>query len=174
MKARPEKIGTRRSKIMTRSQHRRVNSGTERTGYAVSRVYARTGGNTAQAAAQRGIVSVRTKQNRSRALTMSRGFVLFLAVVAIATTLMCVQFLRMKAAITAQNKANAALRTELAQLRAENDAVYSDIMNGVDLIAVRDTAMRRYGMKYAAQDQILWYNADDAGYVRVYQEVPEE
>ena len=105
---------------------------------------------------------------------MSRGFVLFLAVVAIATTLMCVQFLRMKAAITAQNKANAALRTELAQLRAENDAVYSDIMNGVDLIAVRDMAMRRYGMKYAAQDQILWYNADDAGYVRVYQEVPEE
>ena len=85
---------------------------------------------------------------------------------------MCVYYLNLKTKADRQVRMNAALRTELMTMRAENDALYADILNSVDLYKVRDEAMDTYGMNYASQDQIMWYNKSDSGYVRQYQDIP--
>ena len=112
------------------------------------------------------------RKGAARTALFSRGYVLFLAVISIMTVLMCVQFLRLKSVIRDQTATNNALRTELMSKRAENDALFEDIANEADLEDIRRTAVSVYHMKYAAEDQIVWYTDTENGYVRQYLSVP--
>ena len=107
------------------------------------------------------------------AVALGRAYVLFLVFISLATVLMCVSFLRMKQTLTAQSDRNTVLASQLSALRAENDALYADIEGSVDLSQVREEAVTRYGMKYATEDQLVWYTAHDTGFVRQYRDVPE-
>ena len=98
---------------------------------------------------------------------------LFLVIISIATVLMCISFLRMKQTLAAQADVNGALSSQLMELRTENDALYADIARSMDLAQVREIAVTKYGMKYATEDQLVWYTAHDAGFVRQYRDVPE-
>lgn len=119
-------------------------------------------------------VSRQTSRNRAKARQMSRGYVIFLALVSVATMFVCVRYIQLRSTITTQLKSMAALETELNQLTAENDALYNQTINDVDLEYVRDMAINQLGMNYAAEDQIIWYsNNTTNSYVRQYQEVPE-
>lgn len=99
---------------------------------------------------------------------------IFLALVSVATMFVCVRYIQLRSTITSQLKSMAVLQTELNQLTAENDALYNQTINDVDLEYVRDMAINQLGMKYAAEDQIIWYsNNTTNSYVRQYQEVPQ-
>ena len=63
------------------------------------------------------------QKNRAKAMSMTRGFVVFLTVVLIAILFSCVNYLHTKSQITAQMKSVAALESELTQLKEENDAI---------------------------------------------------
>ena len=108
---------------------------------------------------------------RRKAVLLSKGYVLFLAIMCIATVLMCIRYLKLKETITTQVKQNNELRTELATLRAENDATLEAIENSVDLAAIRDRAINEFGMKYATEDQVIWNNSEDNGYVEQYRDI---
>lgn len=110
--------------------------------------------------------------NREKALGMSAGYVCFLLLAAVATVWMCVRYLQLKETITAQVGANEKLESQLVALRSENDALLENVHNEIDWNAVRDRAINEFGMKYAQEDQIVWYNVDDSCYVRQYGEVP--
>ena len=112
------------------------------------------------------------KRNRSKALAVNRAFVLFLALISVATVMMCVRYLRLKETITAQISANEKLESHLVSLRSENDALLESVSNNVDWNYIRETAVNKLGMKYAAEDQIIWYNTEDCCYVRQFQDVP--
>ena len=45
-------------------------------------------------------------------------------------------------------------------MKADNDARYKQITTSVDLNAIKDAAINRLGMKYASQDQIVYYSID--------------
>ena len=126
-------------------------------------------GRAAGSAAARGSAVVR---NRHRAMSIGRGYVIFLAMISLATVLMCVYYLRLKATITSQISMNEKLESQLATLRSENDALYENVNNGVDWNYIRDRAIDELGMKYATEDQIVWYNTDDSSYIRQYVDVP--
>ncbi len=68
-----------------------------------------------------------TSRNRARTRAMSRGYVMFLAVVSAAVLFMCVRYLQMKSAITTQTKEIATAESELSQLKADNDALYNSV-----------------------------------------------
>ena len=68
-------------------------------------------------------VSRRAQRNRARAVQMSRGYVVFLAVVSVAALLMCVRYLKLKAEITTQTSEIASLESALNELKADNDAL---------------------------------------------------
>lgn len=111
-------------------------------------------------------------RNRRKALIVNRAYVVFLALISIATVLMCVRYLRLKETITAQISRNENLESELVSLRSENDALLETISNEIDWAYIRDAAVNKLGMKYATKEQIVWYNTEDLYYVKQYQEVP--
>ncbi|MDO4804943.1 MAG: hypothetical protein Q4A32_09010 [Lachnospiraceae bacterium] len=108
---------------------------------------------------------------RKRTDLLSRGYVLFLGIMCIVTVLMCIRYLRLKETITEQNKINQELRVDLKAAREENDALLESIENSVDMNHIREVAMNKFGMKYATEDQVIWYNGEDNGYVEQYRDV---
>ena len=104
-------------------------------------------------------------------IRMFRGYMLFLAIMCIVTVLMCIRYLRLKETITTQVKQNNELRTKLTNTRAENDALLESIQNSVDMNHIREVAINEFGMKYATEDQVIWYNGEDNGYVEQYRDV---
>lgn len=118
-------------------------------------------------------VSRAARKNRERAQSMSKVFVVFLAVVSVAVLWTCVRFLQLKSRITSSIQTIAELETEYSQLKADNDAYESQMNVSVDLEQVKKTAMGRLGMKYPAENQIITYQLEKGSYVRQYQEVPD-
>ena len=104
---------------------------------------------------------------------MSRGYVLFLALVSVASLGMCVKFLQLKAVVTTQHETVAALESRLSKLKAENDALYNNTFSSVDLDEVKSIAMNRLGMQTADEDQIVGFSLSGNSYVRQYQDVPD-
>lgn len=118
-------------------------------------------------------VSKTAQRNRVRAKSMNRGFVLFLTVISVAILFCCINYLQMKAEITAKSSNIAALETELSQLREDNDAYYSQVTSSVDLDKIKKIAIGRLGMKYPSKEQIVTYKTTRSSYVRQYQDVPD-
>ena len=117
-------------------------------------------------------VSRTVARNRSKAKNVNRAYVLFLAVISVAAVMMCIRYLNLKETLTAQASANERLESQLATLRSENDALLEAVSNDVDWNYIRETAVNKLGMKYAAEDQIVWYNTEDCCFVRQYRDVP--
>ncbi len=145
---------------------------------AVSRRYADAAGRAAETVSQ-GRTKTRSKtaprrRIRTAAGTMTAGYVLFLAITVICTVFVCVQYLRLKETVTNQINTNESLASRLVTLKSENDALLESVNNSIDWAYIRDTAINELGMKYADQDQIVWYNSDDSRYVRQYEDVPAD
>lgn len=119
-------------------------------------------------------VRSRKRTRKKERSIMNAGYVIFLAVMCIATVLMCVKFLRLKETVTSLNRSNGRLKTELTALRGENDARYENVTNNVDWDYIRDVAVNKLNMKYADKDQIIWYNSASSGYVLQYTDVPDK
>lgn len=118
-------------------------------------------------------VSRNAKMNRKRAMAMNRGFVVFLTLICIAVLFTGVQFLQMKAEVTAKTKTVANLEAELSALKADNDAYYSQVSASADLDAIKKRAISKLGMKYPTEEQMVSYETLRSSYVRQYQDVPD-
>ena len=119
-------------------------------------------------------VSVRTRRNRTKALEVDRTYVMFLAVMCLLTVFVCVRYLQLKEIITTQTRTNTRLTAELDTLRNENDALLENVTNEIDWDHIRDVAINELGMKYATEDQIVWYTTEDREYVHQFGDVPSE
>lgn len=118
-------------------------------------------------------LSEAAQKNRQKATAMNWGFVVFLAVVCTAILFCSVNYLRYKSEITARMRSVASLEEELAQLKEDNDAYYSQVTSNVDLNQIKKTAIGRLGMKYPSDDQTVSYSTSGNSYVRQYQDVPD-
>ncbi len=121
---------------------------------------------------QRKRVSTRTSRNRSRATMVNGGYVLFLAIVSVATLFICVHYLRLKSDVTAQTKVIASKESTLSELKADNDALYNTVLASEDLEYIKDVAMNQLGMQYPGEDQLYEFNTAGNSYVRQYKDVP--
>lgn len=118
-------------------------------------------------------VSKEARKNREKALGMSPGFVMFLAVVSVAILFCCINYLQLKSEITGKMKNVATMEAELTQLREDNDAYYSQVTSNVDLRSVKKIAIGRLGMRYPSDDQTITYTTEGGSYVRQYQDIPD-
>lgn len=119
-------------------------------------------------------ISRKTRKNRTKAMSMSRGFVVFLSAMSIMAMFMCVSYVQLKTEITRQTKKIASLQTDLNDLRSDNDAMENSYEASVDLTEVYRKATQELGMHYPSEDQIVSYSTDGSGYVRQYSDVPKE
>lgn len=113
------------------------------------------------------------RKNRIKSTNMGRGYMVFLSLICALATGACVHYIKLTAELTAKRSAVAEKELQLNELKAENDAYYSDVMTNVDLNAIKDRAINKLGMEYATEEQIKYYTPGNNNYVRQYQDVPE-
>lgn len=114
------------------------------------------------------------RRNREKAMQMSRGYVAFLSVAAIVTALVSAAYVQLQSDVTSRLKSISGLESQVADLKADNDATLKRINTAVDLTTVKDVAMNQLGMVYAGKDQIVYYSVDDDDYMNQYSEIPEQ
>ena len=105
---------------------------------------------------------------------ISTGYVVFLAAMCVAVIFSCVKYLSLKTELIKQRNLYTASSLEYNQIKAENDAYYSEITALVDLDEIRRKAIEDMGMHFPSPDQIIYYDPGDSSFVRQYQKVPEE
>ena len=110
--------------------------------------------------------------SREKAMSMGRGFVVFLAIVSVAVLFCCVNYLQLKSELTGKIKTVANLESEWSQLKEENDAYESQVTSEVDLNQIKKIAIGRLGMNYPTDSQKKTYSVPSSSYVRQYQDVP--
>jgi cell division protein FtsL len=120
------------------------------------------------------VLSEQARKNQLKALNTNRGFVFFLTLAMIAVMGCCVNYIRLKSEYTAKMGTVANLEAELAQIKEDNDAYYSQVTSNVDLARIKKIAIGRLGMKYPSENQMASYTTSEgSGYVRQYQDLPE-
>jgi cell division protein FtsL len=119
-------------------------------------------------------VSSKTRKNRTKAMSMNRGFVVFLSAMSVAAMFMCVSYVQLKTEITKQTKQIASLQTDLNDLKSDNDALENSYEASVDLTEIYQVATEKLGMHYPNEGQVISYSTDGSGFVRKYCDVPTE
>lgn len=102
------------------------------------------------------------------------GHVVLVTICAVAALWICAGYLQLQAENTRSLKQIAALESQLAELKTENDDQYNRLMSSVDLNSIREIAINELGMVYANPDQVILYDSQTNDYVRQYAEVPKE
>ena len=120
---------------------------------------------------------VRTKKRtrvrrRLRAFGMTKAMMIGIAFLSVIVVASCVFYLKQRETLTHEVRQNEKLASSLTTLKSENDALYESVMGSIDWGKVRDTAINKLGMKYATDDQIIWYNTEGNSYIRQYQKIP--
>ena len=118
-------------------------------------------------------LSKTAQKNRAKSTNMGKGYIVFLFLICALATGACVHYIRLTALVTEQKSTVDAKALELNELKADNDAYYSEIMTNVDLEEIRDRAINELGMDYATENQIKYYTPGNNNYVRQNQDVPE-
>ena len=118
-------------------------------------------------------VSQRVHKNRSKAMHMSKGYVMFLAVAAFIAVFACMQYLQLQSDITSRSQHITALQQELANAKEANTTRYNVIMNSMNLEEIREIAIGDFGMVYAEADQIIKYHRPVGSAVTQFAGIPE-
>lgn len=126
-----------------------------------------------QPARQENKVSQRVQKNRSKALHMSKGYVVFLTVAAFVALFACVQYLQLQSEVSARSKHITQMQQELADAKEANTTRYNAIANSMNLEEIRDKAMNDLGMVYATSEQIITYKNPTGNQVNQYAGIPE-
>lgn len=114
------------------------------------------------------------RKNQQKALQMSPGYVLFLAATMAVMVGVCGVYLQLQSDITARMKSVAVLESQVADIKADNDANLKRINTSVDLESIRNKAVNELGMVYPAKDQIIYFQIDQTDYMNQYEDIPEK
>ena len=113
------------------------------------------------------------RRNQERALRMNRGYVLFCAAGMLLFCCVCSVYITLQSDIVGRTKSISKLESKIAALRADNDAAVKRIDLSTDLDAVKESAFS-LGMKYASENQIIYYTVEDSDFMDQYSEIPEK
>lgn len=113
------------------------------------------------------------RRNRQRAMEMNRGYVVFLTVCVLITAMTAVLFVRMQSQMTNRMKNVANLESQLTDLRADNDARYKSLTTSTDLEHIKKVAMKKLGMKYPSEKQVIYYTVDNSNFMDQYEDIPK-
>lgn len=113
------------------------------------------------------------KRNQERAKRLSMGYVVFCSTAVILLGIVCGTYIHYQSDIISRTKNISALESQIADLKADNDAAIKRIGLSVDLDSIKEQALG-YGMKYALPEQIIYYSIEDNDYMNQYSDIPED
>lgn len=114
------------------------------------------------------------RRNQERALQTSKSSVAFMTMVVFVFGIFSGLYINVQSNITARLRTIAALESQIADLKADNDEALKRINTSVNLDRIRDAAMTDLEMSYAKESQIIYYTVDDDDYMNQYSEIPAE
>jgi len=114
------------------------------------------------------------RRNQERALQMSPGYVLFLAAATMIMVAVSGVYLYLQAELTGRIRHVASLKSEVLNLKTDNDAEQKRIDKSVNLEEIRNRATGELGMIYPSKDQIIYFEVDSTDYMNQYQDIPAE
>ena len=116
--------------------------------------------------------SRQVRKNRNRALSINPAYAGFLAVAAVFAVLVCVCYLRLQSDIVSRSENITALQTELNAMTEANDTAMQAAEDSMNLEQIREKAVGELGMVYAAQGNIVEYDAPTEESVTQYSDIP--
>ena len=109
-------------------------------------------------------------RRNAKALRRSRYAAFRLVVAAGLFCAFFVGYVNLQTSIRAHMKNIATLKTEISDMKASNSAAESRINTAVDINEIKNTALTEYGMVYASEGQIVYYDICDEDYMSKYQD----
>ena len=116
-------------------------------------------------------VDSRTRRNRARARSIDLRSVGFFAIGLLIVAGACTALIYSQATLNRAKSQVASLSDELITLKDTNDAAMLRIEQGVDVEAIREKAIKEFGMVYPTSDQVVTYSVKDSDYMEQYREV---
>lgn len=113
-------------------------------------------------------------KNREKALRMSKGYVMVLAVCCIAMAFACAKYLSTRDDITSAKANIASLELSVESLKAQNDSLDYAISSYMDIENISKVAKEQLGMIQAGKNQISFYDSSESEYMKQYNDVPEK
>lgn len=113
------------------------------------------------------------RRNRERALSMGKKNVCFLTICVLLSAFAAISLIKIESSISTRMRDVANLESQIANLRADNDAKNKELNTSVDLEQIKDIAMNQLGMTYASEDQVIYYQVDNNNYMDQYQDIPD-
>lgn len=115
---------------------------------------------------------------RRRKVKVGRGIdfisMLLLVSAIVVTLYVCIEYLQVQADIVQLNKAISSLNNQITEIGKENDALEALLSAAeCDLEYIYRIAVGTLGMVYPNHNKIIYYDDNDAGYFRQYQDIPE-
>lgn len=116
--------------------------------------------------------NIQIRRNRDKALQMSPGFVLFIAVAAVCILFISVNYLKVQTGIVSTMNTIEEKELKLEELKADNDLLERKIQTYTDLEYIYEVATTELGMVHPGEDQVLYYDKTESEYVRQYENIP--
>ena len=114
-----------------------------------------------------------TKANQTKALEFDFAFIKALAAGMAVIALVSFFYLSEQSKLEQQRSAVSAKKSELSTLLVENEDLNLEIEQSINLPAIQETAMKKYGMKKPAQSKVIAYDSKNVDYVRQYNKIPD-
>ena len=80
----------------------------------------------------------------------------------------------MQSQMTTRMKNVANLESQLADLRADNDARYKNLTTSTDLEHIKKVAIKKLGMKYPTEKQVVYYTVENSNFMDQYEDIPSK
>lgn len=108
------------------------------------------------------------KKNQAKAATMSRTFVLIVAIASLLSMFICIEYIQLQVQKTNLISEKSVLIEELSEIKEENDAYESNVKSSVSLNDAKRIAIGQLGMTYPTEEQLITYELPHGSYVRQY------
>ena len=111
------------------------------------------------------------RQNRQRAMAMSRGYVAFLACATVVCCLVCGVFLYVQSDVTTRLANIAAIESEIADMKSDNMASEKRLETTMNLDQIKNAAIG-LGLVTPGSEQVRYYSVENSDYMNQYGEIP--
>lgn len=104
---------------------------------------------------------------------MSRGYVVFLTVCVVVSALIAVLFVQMQSQMTTRMKNVANLESQLADLRADNDARYK-ILQLQQTLNISKSGNEKAWHEISNGKQVVYYTVENSNFMDQYEDIPSK
>ncbi len=111
---------------------------------------------------------------RAKSKCMSGIYAFTLAMAAVVTLVLCVQYLKVQTEIADKTQYISSLKQNITTLSSQNDAMDYSINGFIDIDNVYKVATEELGMVMASEDNVKIYESTEQEYMMQVSDIPEE